>query len=159
MDAEVTESSAPWSLSSSVNALILSYCPESQNIDAEKNVAQEAFKQAIAVFSSETSGDEQKASLAKHATTFQDVLDAVADVKTQYEASRSSAKATKWLQKLAHRLKFYGNVLDVLAQFHPEYVALAWGTMKFIIMVCVTLPQRLETKILIANFPFGRGQP
>jgi hypothetical protein len=30
---------------------------------------------------------------------------------------------------------YYGQVLDMLAQHHPEYVSLAWGTLKFILMV------------------------
>ena len=30
---------------------------------------------------------------------------------------------------------YYGKVLDMLAQHHPEYVALAWGTVKLVLTV------------------------
>ena len=41
---------------------------------------------------------------------------------------------------LSEKLLYYSNVFDVLAQHHPEYVALAWGTLKFLFIVCaVTL--------------------
>jgi hypothetical protein len=30
---------------------------------------------------------------------------------------------------------FYSQVLDALAQHHPEYVALVWGTLKFLLVV------------------------
>ena len=33
------------------------------------------------------------------------------------------------------RVQYYGNVMDVLVQHHPEYVSLAWGTMKFFFVV------------------------
>lgn len=33
---------------------------------------------------------------------------------------------------LSQRLLYYGNIMDVLVQHHPEYVSLVWGAMKFI---------------------------
>jgi hypothetical protein len=30
---------------------------------------------------------------------------------------------------------YYGKVFDTLAQHHPEYVALAWGAVKLVLMV------------------------
>lgn len=42
----------------------------------------------------------------------------------------------KWLNIFASRVNYYGGVLDTLAQHHPEYVALAWGAIKFLIAVC-----------------------
>jgi len=29
----------------------------------------------------------------------------------------------------------YAQALDMLSQHHPEYVALVWGTLKFVLMV------------------------
>ena len=45
----------------------------------------------------------------------------------------------KWVTKLAERVMHYSKVMDVLAQYHPEYTALAWGAMKIILMVVVPL--------------------
>ncbi|KAL8638873.1 MAG: hypothetical protein Q9228_004011, partial [Teloschistes exilis] len=50
---------------------------------------------------------------------------------------RSGAEARLWFTGLSERLLYYGNIFDVLAQHHPEYVALAWGTLKFL-LVAVT---------------------
>ncbi|KAL8661382.1 MAG: hypothetical protein Q9202_005624 [Teloschistes flavicans] len=47
------------------------------------------------------------------------------------------AKARLWFTDLSEKLLYYGNIFDVLAQHHPEYVALAWGTLKFL-LVAVT---------------------
>jgi len=30
---------------------------------------------------------------------------------------------------------YYGKIMDTLAQHHPEYVALVWGAMKFVLIV------------------------
>lgn len=35
---------------------------------------------------------------------------------------------------------YYGRVFDTLAQHHPEYVALAWGTIKLVFVVYTTGP-------------------
>ena len=52
-----------------------------------------------------------------------------------YECSRGHTKVRKWLAKFAAGLNFYANVMDMLVQQHPEYVALAWGAMKVLIVV------------------------
>ncbi|KAL9046325.1 MAG: hypothetical protein Q9214_000813 [Letrouitia sp. 1 TL-2023] len=46
--------------------------------------------------------------------------------------NKSAAKARHWLTGLSEKLLFYGNIFDVMAQHHPEYVSLAWGTFKFL---------------------------
>ncbi|KAH7131793.1 hypothetical protein B0J11DRAFT_547899 [Dendryphion nanum] len=73
-------------------------------------------------------------STGNHAT-MQDVRDAVDQAKQGYQnASESHSRARKSLEKLATRIMYYGRVFDVLAQHHPEYVALAWGSLKFVLM-------------------------
>lgn len=59
----------------------------------------------------------------------------VVDTNLKKYNSRRQSKAWKWLRRLSQRLIIYGDVLDVLAQHHPEYVALAWGTFKLLFMV------------------------
>lgn len=56
------------------------------------------------------------------------------NVKREYESSRNQ-KLKKWLARVSSRLMHYSNIFDVLAQHHPEYVALAWGAMKFLFVV------------------------
>lgn len=38
--------------------------------------------------------------------------------------------------EISKRVSYYGKVMDVLVQQHPEYVSLAWGTMKLVFGVC-----------------------
>ncbi|KAK8038644.1 hypothetical protein PG993_007055 [Apiospora rasikravindrae] len=50
----------------------------------------------------------------------------------QYSSSHSDSKAKRWLHSFAQKVTFYGGVLDVFVQHHPEFVALAWGAMKLL---------------------------
>jgi hypothetical protein len=60
----------------------------------------------------------------------------VEQAKKQYDVeSEKTKKPRKWLNAFASRLMYYGAVLDTLAQHHPEYVALAWGALKFVFLV------------------------
>ena len=82
--------------------------------------------------------DGQKIVTAKGATSLQDLQIIVANAPIRYEASQKDQATRKWLGKIATRLQYYGTVMDVLVQQHPEYVALAWGAMKFLFMVSIT---------------------
>ena len=65
-----------------------------------------------------------------------DVKNTVAKAKSDYEAKgQKRRKVLKWLGRLSLELKYYSQVLDMLAQHHPEYVALAWGAVKFVLTV------------------------
>jgi hypothetical protein len=52
----------------------------------------------------------------------------------RYESTRNSRVAS-WLHRLSRRIHYYGRVLDVMVQHHPEYVSFAWGMMKLLFMV------------------------
>jgi hypothetical protein len=65
-----------------------------------------------------------------------DVMQVVQDARDKFEShSKKGASARVWLEKLSCRVTYYGKVFDTLAQHHPEYVALAWGAVKFVLMV------------------------
>lgn len=49
--------------------------------------------------------------------------------------NKSKVKARLWLVGLSEKLMYYGNIFDVMAQHHPEYVSLAWGTFKLVFIV------------------------
>lgn len=65
-----------------------------------------------------------------------DLLDAINTAKKNYD-SKPSSKARKWLSILSSKVTYYGSIMDVLVQQHPEYVSLAWGAMKFLFVVSV----------------------
>jgi hypothetical protein len=65
------------------------------------------------------------------------VLEVVEKAKFEYSTKHGpiNDKAKKWVNLFASRVTYYGAVLDTMAQHHPEYVALAWGAIKFIMTV------------------------
>jgi hypothetical protein len=85
------------------------------------------------------------------ATSLKGVLDCIQDAQAEYENRRERSKLRECLSSLAERVHHYGNIMDVLVQHHPEYVALAWGAMKLLFVV--SLPDHL---IL---WPFGPLAP
>ena len=69
------------------------------------------------------------------ATSLQDVLDAIAIAQKRYENAHTKSKIRRCITELSKRICFYGNVMDVLVQHHPGYVALAWGVMRLVVGV------------------------
>jgi hypothetical protein len=63
------------------------------------------------------------------------VQETVQNAKLTYESERRGSKVRKLLVSLSQRIHSYSRILDVIAQRHPEYVALTWGTVKFLLMV------------------------
>jgi hypothetical protein len=96
----------------------------------------EAFKDAKRKFESDFTQDHEKVQFASSKNTLEDVQDAVSESMAKYHSQRKGSKARKWLERLSLRIHFYGTILNVLAQHHPEYTALAWGSIRFLIVVC-----------------------
>lgn len=94
-----------------------------------------AFREAKAKFASDLTHDPRKIAFVDSITLMKDVADKVGESAAAYESQRKGSKARKWLAALSSRIQFYGTVLDVFAQHHPEYVALAWGSIKFLLTV------------------------
>ena len=109
--------------------LILNICRSTTSL------ADEVFREAKARFETDLTKDERKINLVRSSNSIENVRAALVDAHSRYEAVRKDSKAKKWLVKLAERIHFYGGVLDVFAQHHPEYVALAWGSIKFLLTV------------------------
>ena len=65
----------------------------------------------------------------------QDVIAAVESAKLEYEMRSRKGKIREYLVAFSSRVMYYGSIMDSLSQHHPEYVALAWGTMKFLFVV------------------------
>lgn len=65
-------------------------------------------------------------------STLGDVLDLVLNAKKRYDDASSKSRIREGLNAFSQRVLYYGNIMDVLVQHHPEYVSLVWGAMKFI---------------------------
>jgi hypothetical protein len=101
------------------------------------DVACEAYQQALVFFQNEL-----QAKISAHPLIFgppctiEDVRNIVEQAKKRYDDSTSGRKGVwKHLHRFSSRIIYYSQVLDVLAQHHPEYLALVWGSMKFIFVV------------------------
>lgn len=103
--------------------------------NASDDPAREAFEEGLRIFKTDLTQDGRKRESIARATSAEDVLEAVAAMQTKYEKSRVENKVQERLQKFTNVVHYYGNIMDVLAQHHPEYVALAWGAMKFLLVV------------------------
>ena len=79
--------------------------------------------------------------------TIDDLVQAVTAAKDKYEFKKTS-KTWRSLSSFSARVKYYGAVMDVLAQHHPEYVSLAWGTLKFLFTVRLPLPNFLRLNMV-----------
>lgn len=96
--------------------------------------SQTAFEKATQLLRSHPAAKDKLSDWLSDKYTIEHVRDAVATAKEHYECQPKS-RARKYLAKFSATLTYYGTVLDVLVQHHPEYVSLAWGTTKFLFVV------------------------
>ena len=101
--------------------------------------AHEAFDKAKKFFSDSLRSDQQQQIFGHDSNNIEGFQAIVNQAKEGYERRRQKAKARQWLSSFSSRLLYYGAVLDTLAQHHPEYVSLAWGTVKFVFIVCMRI--------------------
>jgi hypothetical protein len=103
---------------------------------SKRNIAQEAYQKAIDDLKSEVQVVGGAASWAEDHTTIDEIWSIVQQVKQKYDDdSKEHTGARAWMERLSCRVMYYGKVFDTLAQHHPEYVALAWGAIKLVLMV------------------------
>ena len=100
------------------------------------DLAHEAYLGAIRYLKDELRGNEKLPEILSSHTKIEDINDSVNKAKEKYERLSKEKNVQRWLRAFSARIMYYGQVLDVLSQHHPEYVALAWGTVKFVLMVC-----------------------
>ncbi|CAZ83654.1 unnamed protein product [Tuber melanosporum] len=84
-----------------------------------------------------------------------DVLKYTSEAMESWENKRCWKKPRKWLECFSTRVTYYGKILDVIAQHHPEYVSLAWGTMKLLFVIVInhetSVKQVAKTLVRIAE--------
>ncbi|KAH7078574.1 hypothetical protein FB567DRAFT_596170 [Paraphoma chrysanthemicola] len=90
------------------------------------------------------------------ATKLQDVIDEVAKSEAQYNQKKGNLTLYKRITSFSKRIAYYGKVLDVMVQHHPEYVALAWGTLKFMFGAVIE-HERLGSTIVTALDDIGEA--
>jgi hypothetical protein len=102
----------------------------------KRNIAEEAYKEAVAYLELELAGDSAAQAFLSGTVSIEDVSVVVKKAEESYHnASPKTKKAQKWLREFSSRMIYYSQVMDMLAQHHPEYVALAWGAVKLVLVV------------------------
>lgn len=120
----------------SYSAYVLRHLISVTNSYVLRGLLDAAYNDAVSKFTTKITRDKEKIDFVKAKSCLRDVQDAVTQSLESYEAGQKYSTAKKWLQKVSLRIHIYGNVLDVMAQHHPEYVSLAWGAIKFLLTVC-----------------------
>ncbi|THY57662.1 hypothetical protein D6C97_04664 [Aureobasidium pullulans] len=120
------------------------------------DIAQEAYKSATNAFKQELDKIES-AILLGTPTCMEDLLAVIGNTRAQYTLKSSKwSKISRWLDLASSRVVYYSGVLDALAQHHPEYVSLAWGAIKFVLMGVVNHSELL-TKFATAFSEIGEA--
>ncbi|ETS76760.1 hypothetical protein PFICI_12147 [Pestalotiopsis fici W106-1] len=97
------------------------------------SVAQQAYQDAVDYYRTELTQSQFKRVAVGVYVSMLDMQESVTQAQDVYNGThKSKKKMQKWLQRFSSQIMFYGQVLDVLVQHHPEYVSLVWGSMKFI---------------------------
>ncbi|RDW73419.1 hypothetical protein BP6252_07326 [Coleophoma cylindrospora] len=99
-------------------------------------ITRAAYEEATRIFFEDLNQDECNRIWLKDKCSMKDVLEAVEKAQVYYETKHNS-KARDWLKAFSSRVDYYGKVLDVLVQQHPEYISLAWGAMKFLFVAVI----------------------
>lgn len=103
--------------------------------DSAATVAQAAYDEALKTFKKEL-GNSGDTLWLDGQTTMAGILSVVGQARSKaFPENARWSKISEGLDKISSRVIFYGGVLDALSQHHPEYVSLAWGALKFVLMV------------------------
>ncbi|KAI0899362.1 hypothetical protein F4806DRAFT_492357 [Annulohypoxylon nitens] len=110
--------------------------------------AQRLFKEALGTFSKELSDDNDKLKWITDTNhgNLESILKTVEDVRVQYESHKKGSSIRCTIVELSEKMHYYSGIMDVFVSHHPEYTALAWGAMKFL-LVGVVNHQKLINKL------------
>ena len=110
------------------------YHSNARLISSSIETAQEAYLEGLKIFKESLTRDPEKKAVADDlaSSNLSGVLRAVSNAKDHYESRRASNKISEGLLSFSKRVAYYGTVVDVLVQHHPEYVSLVWGAMKLL---------------------------
>ncbi|KAF6794262.1 hypothetical protein CSOJ01_13713 [Colletotrichum sojae] len=116
--------------------------------------AQAAYDSAVDILRKELTADEYQDIQKIGHNSLKDVQTAVGAALEGYQKRTKGHKVRAWLASCSSRVMYYGGqhpevsvspiafrtdcgvaIFDTFAQHHPEYVSLAWGTLKFLFVV------------------------
>jgi hypothetical protein len=111
------------------------------------------FAEAKTILSTIVTPERNKVRVLDDEHSIDDVATLVLQAKDGYDRRRTKGKAWQWLSAFSNRLQHYAPVMDALAKSNPEYVSLAWGTVKFLFVVGNRNSDRLLLVSQFLTFP------
>ena len=111
-------------------------------------LAEETYRNAVVLFNRKFTKSEDKEKWLSDKHTLADVENVLLAAKANYEI-RTGSRARNYINRISAGIMYYGNVMDMLVQHHPEYVSLGWGTMKLLFVVRPKLRILGSTRALI----------
>ncbi|KAI0452894.1 hypothetical protein F5B21DRAFT_316988 [Xylaria acuta] len=110
--------------------------------------ARSMFQDTLAAFSSELSKDKGKLNwiIESGQGNVESVLASVVEARVAYEIRKGESKVREALVSFSEKVHHYSRITDVFVSHHPEYVALAYGAIKFL-FVGVVNHQKLLTQL------------
>jgi len=108
-------------------------------------VAKSAFEKALQTIETLHKGV-NSVDFDKHAN-IASIMAAIEAAQARYVCQKQD-KARKWLTRLSARITHYGSILDVFAQYHPEYTALVWGSFKLVFIVSLEMSEFVFLTVL-----------
>jgi hypothetical protein len=88
------------------------------------------------IFKTHLTKDTKKQKIYFSSSNLDDVLATVKVAEARYDLHRNkTSKLREGLSRFSKLLHHYANIIEVFVQHHPEYVALAWGAMKVVLVV------------------------
>lgn len=101
----------------------------------KSSAAKDAFVRALHLAKASAKVDVPVGEWLDKQYTVLDVEQEVIRAKERYQA-KSNGRLRRWMAEFSSRVTYYGRILDMLVQHHPEYVSLVWGTTKMLFVVC-----------------------
>jgi hypothetical protein len=111
---------------------------ETDSYKSSETVLADAFTEAKQIFENVLCENEKDKAWISSRASIKDVTQAVEDARDAHHARRNT-KAWKWLVQFSSRVQNYSSVLDVMGQHHPEYATFAWGAMKVLLVVRISM--------------------
>ncbi|KAK3325263.1 hypothetical protein B0H66DRAFT_599433 [Apodospora peruviana] len=101
----------------------------------QNDIAKEAYQEAVEYLKHEFRYKPQAIAWIEGRQSLNEIRIETQHVEAQYRAASAPKKTVlHCVRRISAWIMMYGQVLDVLAQNHPEYVSLAWGAAKFLLM-------------------------
>ncbi|KAK4445385.1 hypothetical protein QBC34DRAFT_164977 [Podospora aff. communis PSN243] len=105
--------------------------PDQNQVD----IIEAAYRDAIAYLKKELGGKPEDIAWIESRKSLAEIRAEAQELETQYQMAGTTKKTIlQPMRKISSWIMFYGQVLDVLSQHHPEYLALAWGSVRFVLM-------------------------